>query len=150
VRSWLQWLFGQLRKARKDGPQVTASIRFGSTGHLKIRVTRLEYTDYGVFGHLETDGFDCVTLERDDTLVPPGTYKVTMYDSPHNKCVVPLLHVPGRSFIEIHVANWETQLQGCIAVGESRDGKGICHSRDAFNQLMSALNKAVEWEIEIR
>lgn len=117
---------------------------------MKIKVTRLDVTDYGVFGHLETEGFDCVTLERHDTLIPCGTYKVTMYDSPHNKTKVPLLHVPGRSFIEIHVANWENQLEGCIAVGECREGTGISHSRDTFVQLMSALGKAVEWEVEVR
>ncbi len=117
---------------------------------MKIKVTRLDTTDYGVYGHLETDGFDCVTLERTDTLIPTGTYKVTMYDSPHNKTKVPLLHVPEREFIEIHVANWQSQLEGCIAVGETREADGIGHSRDAFNQLMSALNKSVEWEIEIR
>lgn len=117
---------------------------------MKIKIVRLDSTDYGVFGHLETEGFDCVTLERHDTLIPVGTYKVTMYDSPHNKRVVPLVHVPGRDYIEIHIANWETQLQGCIAVGECREGKGVSHSKDAFLSLMSALEKAVEWELVIK
>lgn len=102
-----------------------------------IRLKRLDYTDQGIFGHLEWDDFDCVTLERDDTVIPPGTYKITLYDSPKFKRKVPLLHVPGREFIEIHPANWEYQLEGCIAVGENREGFAIEHSRDAFNQMMS-------------
>jgi hypothetical protein len=117
---------------------------------MKLQLTRLDATDYGVFGHLECEDFDCVTLERDDTLIPPGTYKVTMYDSPANKRIVPMLEVPGRSYIQIHPANFETELKGCIAVGEYREGKGISHSRITFEQLMSAMNKAVEWEITIK
>ena len=117
---------------------------------MKLKLTRLETTDYGVFGHLEVDGFDCGTLERDDKLIPTGVYKITMYDSPHNRCVVPLLHVPGREMIEIHVANWETQLEGCIAVGKKRENRGITESRKAFNELMAVLKGAVEWEIEIK
>lgn len=125
------------------------TFRLKTTGYMKLKLVRLETTDYGVFGHLTTDGFDCVTLERDDKLIPVGTYKITMYNSPKNKGPVPLLHVPGRSFIEIHVANWETQLEGCIAVGEKRQGTGIINSRDTFKKLMAAMSGNVEWEIEI-
>src|SRR4051812_7941114 len=106
------------------------------TGYTLLRLRRIDATDKGVFGHLEIgDDFDCVTLERHDTLIPEGTYKVTLYDSPKNKCQVPLINVPGRSFIEIHSANWEYQLEGCIAVGENREGFAIEHSKDTFLQM---------------
>lgn len=117
------------------------------TGYTLIKLKRIDATDHGVFGHLEWDEFDCVTLERHDTLIPEGTYKVSLYNSPKNKCQVPLLHVPGREFIEIHPANFEHQLEGCIAVGENREGFAIEHSRDTFHQMMS---KWPMGEVEIR
>lgn len=126
---------------------IRFSKSFSMNGYTLITLRRLDATDHGVFGHLEWDGFDCVTLERHDTLIPEGTYKVTLYDSPHNKTTVPLLHVPGRSFIEIHVANWESQLEGCIAVGENREGIALEHSRDTFESMMRVWPKG---EVEIR
>ena len=116
---------------------------------MKLYLTRLDYCDLGVFGRLSVDGFDCVTLERDDTLIPKGTYKITMYDSPSNKCVVPMLDVPGRHYIQIHPANWEYELKGCIAVGSKRQGSMVIDSKKTFKTLMEKLNKAVEWDIKI-
>jgi hypothetical protein len=111
-------------------------------------LTRLDFTDKGVFGRLSWDAFDCITLERDDTLIPTGTYKVSLYDSPRFKRKCPQIHVPGRTFILIHPANWETELEGCIAVGEARIGFAIEHSRDTFAQMM-ALWPTGEVEIKI-
>lgn len=114
-----------------------------------IRVTRLDTYDYGVFGHLDIEGFDCVTLERDDTLIPPGTYDVVLDKSPRLGYICPHIRVPSRdekaggdAGLRIHVANWETQLSGCIAVGEARDGKGISHSKITFEQLIGHLRQA--------
>lgn len=131
-----------------DGKKVTITVPFMQTGYTLIELKRLDATDKGVFGHLSWDRFDCVTLERHDTVIPEGTYKVTLYDSPKNKRKVPMLHVPGRSFIEIHPANWEYQLEGCIAVGENREGFAIEHSKDTFDQMM-ALWPVGEVEIRI-
>jgi hypothetical protein len=122
---------------------------FRWTGYMQITLRRLDVTDHGVFGHLEMGSiFDCVTLERHDTLIPEGIYKVTLYDSPKNKRQVPLIHVPGREYIEIHPANYEYQLEGCIAVGENREGFAVEHSRDTFAQMM-ALWPVGEVEIRI-
>lgn len=140
--SWWQWLSGRL-----SAKKIQVSIPLRMTGYTLIRLRRLDATDKGVFGHLEWDTFDCVTLERHDTLIPEGTYKVTLYDSPRFKRQVPLLAVPGRTFIEIHPANWERELEGCIAVGENRNGFAIEHSRDTFAQMMA------QWpvgEVEIK
>ena len=114
---------------------------------MKITLKRLDYTDKGIFGHLEWDDFDCVTLERDDTAIPPGTYKVTLYDSPRFKMKCPQIHVPGRTYILIHPANWESELEGCVAVGENRNGFAIEHSRDTFHQMMA---KWPVGEVEIK
>ena len=121
---------------------------FHMTGYTLITLRRLEITDHGIFGHLEWDTFDCVTLERHDIAIPCGTYKVTLYDSPRWGFKVPLLHgVPNREMVEIHPLNWENQSEGCIGVGEKRSGFAIENSRKKFDEMMS---KWPVGEVEIR
>src|SRR6476660_4878109 len=86
------------------------------------------------FGVLFTNGYyECFTLENTHKIIPAGTYGITLYDSPHNKRVVPLLlDVPGRSEIEIHIANYPHELEGCIAVGQSFGLDVLHQSRLAF------------------
>lgn len=96
---------------------------------------------------MEWDDFDCVTLENHTKEIPAGTYKVTTYFSPRFKMHVPMLIVEGRSFIEIHPGNYETDSEGCILVGENRNGFAIEHSRDTFNQMMAKWPKG---EVEIK
>jgi hypothetical protein len=118
---------------------------FSWTGYkaMKLKLIRVDATDHGMFGHLSCDSnpFNCLTLERHDVYIPVGSYRVTLYNSPHNKRVVPLLHdVPGRDMIEIHIGNWETDSKGCILVGMSRDGNtGLSRSKEAFEGLMKVL-----------
>lgn len=90
------------------------------------------------FGVLFTDGyFQCFTMENTMKIIPSGIYSFIFYDSPKNKCVVPLLQsVPGRSTIEIHPANFESELEGCIAVGTSKNDTMLLNSKEAFNNLM--------------
>lgn len=143
---WWEYLYSFLRNKL-----FRFSFRFKFTGHMKLKLTRLDVTDKGVFGHLVIEGFDCVTLERDDKLIPCGTYKVTRYHSPRLNRTVLLLHnVPGRDMIEIHNANWESQLEGCIAVGKKRNGFAIENSVATLENLLYALREAVEMEIEIK
>ena len=88
----------------------------------------------------------CYTLENLLDAIPAGTYAVTLYDSPKFGRVMPLLNgVPGRSYIEIHPANFPQQLLGCIAVGLLRDlqTEELLRSDDAFNALFLAIEAAV-------
>ena len=112
------------------------------TGYKKvdIYIYRLDWTKKGIFGHLHTsNGFDCVTLERKDTLIPAGRYKAGFYSSPSFKRTVLLLEdVPDRTFIEIHPADYEYQLEGCIALASRRIG---IENLDA-DSFAADLNKA--------
>ena len=94
-----------------------------------------------VFGELYLDNnIECLTLERLSKLIPPGTYPISFYFSPHNHLLVPLLNnVPGRTEIEIHPADTPDQLEGCIAVGTVHNQDSIANSRFAFTQLMSKI-----------
>ena len=79
----------------------------------------------GTFGGLRTDGWSCVTVERewfgnqhDISCIPLGQYHCTQIDSPRHGLCYQLLDVPERSNIEIHVANVMQELRGCIALGK--------------------------------
>lgn len=86
-------------------------------------------------------------MERLDTLIPEGVYKYTMYDSPVNKRKVPLLHdVIGFEFIEIHPANFPSELKGCTAPGFTIDKNkpAIYRSSDAFKTLIEIMDEEGE------
>lgn len=95
------------------------------------------------FGVMFIDGFyQCLTLENTHKIIPAGEYDITFYDSPHNKTLVPLLmNVPGRSEIEIHIANFFSELEGCIAVGTIKDLTMLMNSQAAFGTLMAKLDR---------
>jgi hypothetical protein len=86
------------------------------------------------------------TLENYADRIPAGTYRVLLYESPHFGREVPLIDVPGRDYIEIHFANWASQLKGCIAVGEELEEDTLFHSVNAFNKIFPAIKAAVEGE----
>jgi len=79
--------------------------------------------------------FTCETLElpwkknqRKISCIPPGTYQVRPRVSPKYGLHLHILDVPDRDWILIHEANYVHQLQGCIAVGQSKqdlNGDGL-------------------------
>lgn len=105
-----------------------------------------------LFGTLTIDDeFECYTLEHYSVRIPLGLYDTKLYFSPHNSKLVPLLqNVPGRSYIEIHVANFWKELKGCIAVGQSHNDTQLFNSRDAFNALMQKTRLSDTLQVEIR
>ena len=120
---------------------LSFTLRFKWTGYtsMEIYLTRIELTEWGIFGRLSCEEFGCVSLERHDIAVPAGRYKVTLYNSPIHG-LVPLLHeVPGRSFIEIHAGNWEKDSKGCILIGADRAGVAIEHSKATLKDLLEKL-----------
>jgi hypothetical protein len=111
---------------------------------MNIKITRLDQTIDGVFGHLVTDGFDCVTLENGRLAIPVGEYPVEIYDSPHAGHPLPILkNVAGRDFIEIHCGNIPEDSKGCILVGLRRVQDTIEQSRMAFDVLFPMIQDAI-------
>lgn len=89
--------------------------------------------------------YECWTIENSTLKIPEGEYKITLYPSPSLKREVPLLvDVPGRTYIEIHSANYPDELKGCIAVGVSRTNNYVMESRKAFDALMTKIRSAKE------
>lgn len=72
-------------------------------------------------------------------IIPEGVYIAQLELSPHFGFATPHLQVPGRTYIEIHPANYPTQLEGCIAVGEQIDGDALDNSDSAFSSFVKLL-----------
>ncbi len=110
-----------------------------------ITVKRVAKLDEGVFGVLLHLGVPfAVTLERSfglEPIIPAGTYDCQArrynrggYDT------FEITSVAGHSLLLFHKANWETDLEGCVGVGESfavLAGKlAIAQSGDGFAEFM--------------
>lgn len=97
---------------------------------------RNNYLDPEILGHLmvfentSIGGsrliFECKTIELEwknnatnISCVPAGFYNIEFeYSRRFDRKLWELKGVPGRSECKIHVANYYTQLQGCVAVGD--------------------------------
>ena len=108
----------------------------------------------GTYGKIEAGTFKSATMENTGKLIPAGKYRCTLGLSPRfyeahadygfgRGMVYGVLHVPNRTHILIHPANWPSQLQGCIALGSavaSVEGyTGLLSSRAAVKAFMEAM-----------
>lgn len=112
----------------------------------KALLPRTEISEDGTFGRILTDsGFTCFTVENTNLRIPPGVYICVWAPSPAHGHCYHLQDVPGRSFIEIHAANWADELLGCISPGTSMgpiDGKrGVRSSQSALKALEDDLGR---------
>ena len=125
---------------------------------MKVVLTRLKDDGIETLGRIDvydelTRIWSCKTVElpwrgnqRNISCIPSGTYRVKWcWSNRFKKNLFLIESVVGRSGIRIHVANFVSQLAGCIAIGYNyedinNDGimdiekSGICLS--AFHDLM--------------
>jgi hypothetical protein len=66
------------------------------------------------------------------TAIPYGRYEFFWRDSPKNGRIIQLIGVKGFSFVQMHPANWATQLLGCIAPGLVKAVNSVQQSKDAW------------------
>lgn len=111
-----------------------------------LELQREKTTALSVLGRLKVDGsFECYFLENAKLAIPAGTYEVELYDSPkHGPDTPQLKEVPGRSNIQIHVANFPHELLGCIAPGTSMGDDCVNHSKDACDVLLPKIRAAIK------
>lgn len=124
-----------------------------------IKLIRTATSDAGTFGVLVKDGLPlCDTVEKpwadnhpQTSCIPAGLYAVEPYISPSKSYEVWLLKdVPGRSYIEIHIANFARELLGCIAPGNGYiQGSewGVAGSVSAFSYLKKILPPTFQLQI---
>lgn len=127
-----------------------------------ITLNRVITTDEGILGVLHNNGSPmAVTLERPwkdnkawESCIPFGMYPLTRLDKskafnyPHYL----LEGVPDRTFIKIHVANYPSELSGCIGVGSyfANGDIAVCKSRNAMDHVMWFLDRYEEVSLNIR
>ena len=117
----------------KSSPLAGAAI-------LKVLRNPAMTTKDALFGDMDYNGERIsVTMERTAVAIPEGTYRAHKEISPHFGFATPHLQVPGRTYIEIHPANYPAQLEGCIAVGTTIDNDSLDSSDAAFQKLMAIL-----------
>jgi len=126
-----------------------------------VTLPRFAYSPHGTFGRLSVDGgAPFYTVERPwannakgVSCIPCGTYvlKLGMFysgDGPGGKRDYPayeILGVPGRDQIKIHVANYMTQVEGCVAPGMTLGYNSevqlwaVRNSQQAFDQFMNLM-----------
>jgi len=133
----------------------------------KVVLTRLVDTGTQTNGILQVfRGFEvvfqCFTMElawkenfRRQSCIPTGKYRVVSRISSKHGLHYHILNVANRDLILIHVANYASQLEGCIGVGSdladiNRDGSlDIVNSTATLARLREVLKYPSEFEINI-
>ena len=108
----------------------------------------------GMYGELSVDGHFWPTVEKaaDDAehpCIPAGTYPLQLgthhAGTPQAYPCYWVLSVPGRSAIQIHIANLPHELRGCIAPGAHLGWfagvLGVTGSRAAFSDFMHVMQQ---------
>lgn len=111
-------------------------------------ISRTKKTEDALFGKVTIGGEDvCFSMERTVVAIPEGVYPCCKRYSPHNARTVIGIDVPNRTDIEIHPANYPSQLEGCIAVGSTVDNDALDNSTAAFEKLMTLLPQTFTLQI---
>lgn len=79
--------------------------------------------------------------------IPPGVYRLAFLYSPHfNRDILHVLNVPGRDAIEIHPANYISELRGCCSLGSRSitDPGHLIDSKKAVSSLEAMVLLALD------
>ncbi|QYK02781.1 DUF5675 family protein [Shewanella psychrotolerans] len=121
------------------------------------------YFPHGTFGELKDAGGNTIAVtvecpwlnnQKGKSCIPEGTYQIRRHQSPSKGICLAIeaptlgvtLYGPSqRTHCLIHVANCASELQGCIASGESFGvvGKewGVLQSRDSLEKLLALVGE---------
>ena len=111
---------------------------------IKVELSRVEYSDSGVFGVLLVKGKAfCVTLENSSNYIPDGVYVCKPKTSPKFGRTFEVLSVKDRTDILFHGGNYNEDSTGCILLGESygkiAGKRAILSSRKAVDKFLKEL-----------
>ena len=84
--------------------------------------------------------------------IPEDTYLCKKIKSPAHGIVFQIMNVKDRTYIEVHVANFLTQIRGCVAIGMSKSDTSspvVWESEKAFNKFMDIFKDKEEFTLHI-
>lgn len=116
---------------------------------MNISIIRSEHGTDSTIGAMFIDNiFKFDTLENTHKIISAGIYDAELYMSPKRGYNVILLKdVKDRTFIEIHIANFYYELEGCIAIGMGHNDIQVFDSKIAFEKLMTMIQTPIRVEI---
>lgn len=134
---------------------------------MRLILERFAYHPAGTLGYLHLPGRRLFTVEqawRDNqpniSCIPEGSYRCVPVKSPRFGATYEVGHVPGRSHILLHAANWPSQLEGCIAPGiqladprtlrDAPDPLGVMQSRVAMAHINACVLGQRYFELVVR
>ena len=118
---------------------------------------RFCYHPEGTLGVIKIADKKLFTIERpwlgnaqNVSCIPTGTYLTRWRESPRFGFTWELQDVPDRTYILIHAANYPSNVQGCIGLGEGLMGDKIAvsNSRKAVKTFES-LTEGMQWRLLI-
>ncbi|GAB6137917.1 DUF5675 family protein [Halanaerobaculum tunisiense] len=119
-----------------------------------IRVVRKEETGEATLGEIFVDGERIGhTLEQPwqnnkqgESCIPPGKYWAYLRDQEQSNSrwdynPIQFIDVHNREYIQIHIGNYPEDTEGCILPGKGRGKNAVWNSADAFEEIVSKIDK---------
>ncbi len=95
-----------------------------------------------------------VNNEKNISCIPYGHYNCKRITRPNGDITFKILDVKNRTDILFHIANYTSELLGCIGIGEAfeilKDGEGIQYSSKGFREFMNKLKGEDYLQLEIK
>ena len=89
--------------------------------------------------------------ERNVSCIPEGEYPLEWRESPRFGMSWHVDDVPSRSHILLHVANYPTDVQGCIGLGTDLLGNGIAVAKSrAAMERFEAITRGYHWSLRVK
>ena len=117
----------------------------------EIVLQRFAYHPSGTLGVLTLGDLRLFSIERpwlnnerNESCIPEGEYDLVWQQSPRFGMCYEVVNVPERSRILFHVANYASDVEGCIGLGLSlmEDRVAVASSRNAIKKFHAKTDKA--------
>ena len=118
---------------------------------MRLELVRKIFSSRSTIGDMSIDGVPyCKTLElpwRDNanniSCIPEGAYKVAIDMSvAHHERWPHIMDVPGRGGVRIDIANYPSEILGCVAVGKTAGVDSIGQSAVVWHDLFKKIDDA--------
>lgn len=131
----------------------SSSFRVLALPELNVRVDRnMTCKDGSIMGTLYLNGHQIGrTLElpfrnneQSISSIPAGVYDTLMRNDGNRSWRIQLKNVPNREYIQLHVGNFQSQIEGCILLGDDIGDRQcmVTESRKTMEKLRSKIEEA--------